>query len=89
MGTPHRDFEWKESAGATFYIRCFSRRLTWEDVSNILWGLKQEFYDEFRYFTTSSTVEDQPIQQFIGLARLNKYRPLEPSNIAAVRALTS
>ena len=72
---PRRDFEWKDSAGALFYIESLSRRLIWEEVNNVLRGLLLELYDKNRYFTASFTVEDRTVEQIIGRGRLSKYTP--------------
>jgi len=59
---PKLDFEWKDPAGAVFYIRSLSRHLTWADLKNVLRGLREDLEDEQRYFTTSFTVEQKSTQ---------------------------
>ena len=70
-----RDFDWKDSAGAVFYVESLSRRLTWEEVNEVLQGLMQSLYDREKYLEASFTIEDREDQQIIGKGGLKKYTP--------------
>ena len=76
---PQRDFEWKDSTGALFYIRSLSLQLTWGIIGKVLSGLLKDLYDNGRYLALSFTVEDRSLQLFIGLGRLSKYEPVLPT----------
>ncbi len=79
---PDLGFEWKDTAGAVFYIRSLSQRLTWADLKNILRGLKEDLEDERRYFTTSFTVEQTSTQLFIAQGRLSRYKLPKPTSFS-------
>lgn len=76
---PHVGFEWKDTAGAVFYIRSLSRHLTWADLKIVLRGLKEDLEDQHRYLTTSFTVELKSTQIFIAQGRLSRYKLPEPT----------
>lgn len=86
---PKRDFEWKDGNGALFYIKSLSRRLTWGDVKSALRGLKEDLFDEARYFAASFTLEDRSAQQFIASGRLSRYTPPAPDGPVVTAAATS
>ncbi|KAL2051895.1 hypothetical protein ABVK25_007810 [Lepraria finkii] len=75
---PKRDFEWKDHTGAMFNINSLSKRLTWEDVGNVLRGLKMDLYDQGRYFTAAFTVEERTTGMIIGAGSLEGYVPPKP-----------
>ena len=86
---PTRDFHWKDPAGAAFFIESLSKRLTWQNVSDVLQGLRGDLYNEKRYFQSIFSVEDQQTGQFIGQGHLWEYNPPLPTGVAAISASTS
>lgn len=86
---PKPDFEWKDPAGAVFYIRSLSKRLSWADVKNILRGLKESLEEKGRYLATSFTVEEEPAQLFVAQGRLSRYRHPEPTLLSVTNSATS
>ena len=78
---PRRDFEWKDSAGAVFYIRSLSSHLTWGNIGNVLSGLLEDLYNKGRYIALSFTVEERSSQLFIGQGRLSKYHRSLPTMV--------
>ena len=61
-----------------FNINSLSKRLTWEDVGNVLRGLKMDLYDQGRYFTAAFTVEERTTGTIIGAGSLEGYVPPKP-----------
>lgn len=86
---PGREFDWKDPAGASFYIRSLSQHLTWADLKDVLGGMKAVFEDGERYFTSSFTVEQRSTQLFVAQGRVSRYRPPEPRFTAEPEVATA
>ena len=81
-----RDFEWKDRTGALFYINSLSKRLAWEDVGNVLRGLKLDLWDQGRYLNVAFTVEERTTKTIIGVGRLEEYVPPKPTSTGTVQS---
>ncbi|KAL2045180.1 hypothetical protein N7G274_002261 [Stereocaulon virgatum] len=81
-----RDFEWKDATGALFYISSLSRRLAWEDVGNVLRGLKLDLVDQKRYLNVAFTVEERTTKTLIGVGRLEEYVTPKPTSTGTVQS---
>ncbi|MCJ1280072.1 hypothetical protein MMC21_007897 [Puttea exsequens] len=86
---PNHGFEWKDPAGAVFYIRSLSRRLSWADVNSVLRGLKESLQDQGRSLATSFTVAEISTELFVGQGRLSKYKHPESTALSVADSATS